>query len=96
MCGIAVFIPSLRPLEIGVNKTYYQTTPGLINLQHKRTAIVVSFVSRACLAERDSKNAGFSFFLCVCVCTRLNNRACSQAFLVETIETGHKNRHEFH
>ena len=30
--------------QIGVNKTYYQTTAGLINLQYTRTAIVFAFV----------------------------------------------------
>ena len=30
--------------QIGVNKTYYQATAGLINLQYMRTAIVFAFV----------------------------------------------------
>ena len=45
------------------------------------------------MAERDSKNAGVSFFLCV---SSPNGRSYSQAFLAETVETVDKNRHDFH
>ena len=44
------------------------------------------------LAERDSNNAGVSFF---CVWAP-NGRPWSQAFLAETVETGDKNRDDFH
>ena len=45
------------------------------------------------MAERDSKNAGVSFFLSV---SSPNGRPYSQAYLAETVETGDKNRHDFH
>ena len=46
------------------------------------------------LARKDSKNAGLFFiFLCVWASTRT---WCSQAFLAETVETGDKNRDDFH
>ena len=45
------------------------------------------------MAERDSKNAGVSFSLFV---SSPNGRSYSQAFLAETVETGDKNRHDFH
>ena len=45
------------------------------------------------MAKRDSKNAGVSFFLFV---SSPNGRSYSQAFLAETVETGDKNRHDFH
>ena len=45
------------------------------------------------MAERDSKNVGVPFFLCV---SSPNGRSYSQAFLAETVETVDKNRHDFH
>ena len=45
------------------------------------------------MAERDSKNAGVSFSLVV---SSPNGRSYSQVFLAETVETGDKNRHDFH
>ena len=47
------------------------------------------------LAERDSKNAGVSFFIFLCVWEPIR-RPCSQAFLAKTVETGDKNRDDFH
>ena len=44
------------------------------------------------LEERNSKNVGVSFFFP----WALNRRPCSQAFLVETVETGDKNGDDFH
>ena len=45
------------------------------------------------MAERDSKNTGVSFFLCV---SSPDGRPYSQAFLEETVETVDKNRHDSH
>ena len=45
------------------------------------------------MADRDSKNAGVSLFLCV---SSPNGRSYSQEFLAETVETGDKNHHDFH
>ena len=50
------------------------------------------FLVELALAERDSKSAGVFFFR---VSSR-NGRPCSQAFLAETVETGIKNRDDFH
>ena len=50
------------------------------------------FLVELALAERDSKNAGVFFFR---VSSR-NGRPWSQAFLAETLETGIKNRDDFH
>ena len=44
------------------------------------------------MAERDSKNAGVSFFFLFFS----NGRPYSQAFLAETVETVDKNRRDFH
>ena len=47
----------------------------------------------------ESENLKMQAFLsfCVCVvCAHPNDRVCSQAFLLETMETRDKNHHDFH
>ena len=65
-------------------------------LSYKNLPLKIYFLLvELALAERDFKNAGFSFYLFFFLLS-LNGRPYSQAFLAETVENGDKNRDDFH
>ena len=56
---------------------------------------VFKLIHWAFFPEQDSKNAGVSFFVFLCRRAPIR-RPYSQTFLAETVETGDKNRDDFH
>ena len=54
-----------------------------------------SYLVELALVERDSKNEGVSFLFFFVRWAPIR-RPCSQAFLAENVETGDKNRDDFH
>ena len=58
-------------------------------LHRKRVKVMIFSVCKPVSAERDCKNASVLFFVGP-------SQKGSQAFLTETLETGNKNREDFH